>query len=569
MLKFEHVRWRNFLSTGNIWTEIDLAVNQTTLIVGENGAGKSTLLDALSFALFGRPHRKINKPQLVNTINKKDCVVEVTFSTNGSSYRVIRGLKPAVFEIYKDGDLVDQNALSRDYQEYLEKTIVKMNHKSFPQIIAIGSASYTPFLELTAANRREFIEDLLDLQMFSKMNVLLKDRITTNIQALETNQKDRQFSERLVQVYSSTIKSLQEKSENTINEKKERLESIKRELLEQENNITKSNEDIEAIKPLVKNEKILLNKLSEIEQISNQLKGRQKTIEGQIKFFDQHSDCPTCRQNITEQFKTNTVEQKNLELKNIADALLQLETKQQNTTDQLNIIREHNKTISELKVKIAVSQTMVENYRKYIDETEAEINQAVETQSTSSEETQLIQERDKLDKLIETYRELEDEKNTLGIAQSILNDKGIKATIIRQYIPIINKLINKYLASLEFFINFEMNEHFEETIKSRFRDEFSYTSFSQGEKMRINLALLFAWRAVAKMRNSVNTNLLIMDEIFDSSLDTGGTEEFIKIMQTLKEGNVFVITHKTDQFYDRFNNVIRFKKVKNFSEMIG
>lgn len=568
MIIFKYVKWKNFLSTGNVETQIDLNRSSSTLIVGPNGAGKSTFLDAISFALFGRPYRKINKPQLLNTINKKDCVVETEFSIGLVTYKIVRGLKPNIFEIYKDGTLLNQDAQSRDYQAYLEKNILKTTQASFCQIVTVGSASYTPFLELTSAKRREFIEELLDLQIFTRMNLILKDEVTTNAENIKDNERDIKFNEGLIKVQSNYLQTMREKTETFLNEKKERLKNAEELIDTYHNNMQETARKISELESHISDTDEVNKKMQSLMKMKVQLESKHHNIQSSLGFFKEHSDCPTCKQNIQEEFKTKAINEREKQLIELNDGLVKLNVRISDNRFRMETIEGVAKKIAELQFSYFASDTLKNHQIKYADELRIELDKA-QIETFDEEANDITSLNDKNVDLIERQKELLLERDTLQVAQTILKDGGIKATIIRQYIPIINNLINKYLATLEFFINFELNEEFEETIKSRFRDDFSYASFSEGEKMRINLALLFAWRAVAKMRNSLDTNVLVMDEIFDGSMDGSGIEEFIKVLQSFGPNtNSFIITHKTDQFYDKFNHIISFKKVKNFSQIM-
>jgi len=568
-ITFSKLKWKNFLSTGNIFTEINLKKNSTTLIVGENGSGKSTMLDALSFALYGKPFRKINKPQLMNTINNKNMVVEVEFESGKKQYKIIRGMKPSVFEIYQDNVMINQNAEMKEYQETLEKHILKLNHKSFSQIVILGSASFTPFMQLPAAHRREVIEDLLDIQIFSTMNTLLKGKMQQTKEELTLMDMQIALSEQKMDMHKLNIQNLKNNNEELIVSYSEKIE-IEQEnyqkLSDQHQELSdKTNELIETISDKDKNS----SRLRKIQQLNDNLLDKKIKIAKDISFYHDNDNCPTCKQNLHVDFKTNKIDEKNSQVTEIDEALLKLEEERKSA-----LVRETE--INQIQDQInLISRQVLDIYQKMnickatIQSLETNIIQ-IKNQSKKIEEDASVLEQlnDEISAKIQQKNEMAEKRNLQEIAATILKDNGIKTKIIKQYIPIMNKLINKYLASMDFFVNFELNENFEEKIKSRYRDEFSYESFSEGEKLRIDLALLFTWRAIAKLRNSASTNLLIMDEIFDSSLDNSGTEEFLKILQTFSsDTNIFVISHKGDSLYDKFHSVIKFEKKKNFSKI--
>lgn len=561
MILFRKIRWKNFLSTGNVFTEIDFNANKTTLIVGENGAGKSTMLDALSFVLFNKPFRKVNKPQLMNTINRRDLVVEIEFSIGKNEYRVVRGMKPNVFELHKNGNLLNQDAENKDYQKILEDHILKINHKSFCQVVVLGSASFVPFMQLPAGQRREVIEDLLDLQIFTTMNTLLKDKLATSIVKLtELDAQTRVLEERirLMKVRRSEIEQANTRLEEERQEKiKEHIRRVFDIDMEIENIKTKG----KSLSAMIEDKDKVKEKREKLIALRAQIESRMKSFQKTIDFFHDTETCPTCNQGIDHDFKENTVTSKKAQLQELIDGIDKLENERAKVESRLEKIMQTVDQISDLNTK----WTMFRHERDLIEKQLEDLKKETEV----VEFTDNIEESEiELDKAIDDYNAEVDERAVMTAAASILKDGGIKAKIIKQFIPIINKLINKYLSAMDFFVQFELNEQFEESIKSRFRDEFSYASFSEGEKMRINLAILFTWRAVAKMRNSISTNLLIMDEVFDSSLDSGGTEEFLKILTNLtQDTNTFIISHKGDQLFDKFERVIKFEKHKNFSRI--
>lgn len=567
MIVFRKIKYKNFLSTGNIFTEISLDKHNTTLIVGDNGSGKSTVLDALTFGLFGKPFRKINKPQLLNTITRKDMVVEIEFSIGSNSYKIIRGIKPNIFELYKNNVLLNQSAESKDYQEILEKQIIKVNFKSFCQVVVLGSATFQPFMQLSSAQRREVIEDLLDLQIFTVMNALLKNKISDNNQKLSECLNNKKLIEEKIKLIKEHLIELQNNNEQIIEEKKQRIEDAKKEI----GSITEFNEKVlEQIKELVDkttDEKKLKNKLAKLEQFKYKIHANLSVLKKDIDFFTNNDNCPTCKQLIEVKFKEQSVTEKQEEIKTIQEGLVLLEEQYNSINNSIKEINQNISKINSLKLEESRYNTKLSSLTDYIKELDKDIKNLI-TDKKQDTDIKITDLEEELEKISINYSSLNNHKGILNAANILLKDGGIKAKIVKQYVPIINKLINKYLSSLDFYIQFELNEEFKETIKSRYRDEFSYESFSEGEKMKINLAILFTWRAVAKLRNSINTNLLIMDEVFDSSLDSNGTDEFLKLLNNLtKETNTFIISHKTDQLIDKFENVIKFQKKQNFSKV--
>lgn len=569
MILFKKLRWQNLLSTGNQFTEILLNKSKSTLIVGENGAGKSTILDALSFALYGRPFRNINKPQLMNSITGKGLVVEVEFSVGRKDFMIRRGMKPGIFEVYQNGILINQNSDVREYQEMVEKTILKMNHKSFAQIVVLGSANYIPFMQLSAGDRRAVIEDLLDIQIFSVMNTLLKEKIAANKIAIRDAEYQIDLVEQKIEMTQRHIASLQTNNDDLIKTKNDLVHELNDKISQAQSDAADLSTQVEALYLQISDSEKVLAKRKKILELEGKLESRIKSLRKEVEFFHDHDNCPTCKQGIDHEFKSTRIEDRSMQLVDVEDAFKKLETEIQNVDTRINEITAINTSITRINNQISNHNNDIRAWNNSISTLEKEI--AGIRANTSQIDTS-INEIDGLKndqkKFHKTKYDLVDERELLDVSSSLLKDSGIKTRIIRQYVPIINKLVNKYLAALDFFVNFELDEKFNETIKSRFRDEFSYASFSEGEKMRIDLALMFTWRAIAKLRNSASTNLLIMDEVFDSSLDVGGTEEFLKILDGLtQDSNVFIISHKGDQLYDKFHSVIKFEKHKNFSRI--
>ena len=569
MILFKTIKWRNFLSTGNQFTEVDFQDAKTNLIVGTNGSGKSTILDALTFVLYNKPFRKINKPQLVNSVNEKDCLVEIEFSIGNKEYKVVRGIKPNIFEIYVDGEMLNQDAAVRDYQEHLEKFILKLNYKSFTQIVILGSASFVPFMQLSAADRRAIIEDLLDIQIFSTMNNLLKDKNSINKDNIQTNKHELDLcsnQHKLVQEHTEKIKKT---TDELIVSKEMEVANVWLEIDLVQTEINSMNTIIADLQKEIEDKTIVTDKLKKLNQFETQIETNLSKYRKDINFFLNNDDCPTCRQSIQLEFKENQVKDLNDKVEKCTHGLSKLESDILTQQNRLNDITKISNAIQVKQVAVASNNSTIIELNRYIGKLQKEIGLLSSSkEDLSSETNKLLALQTQLLELESKKKELIEEKTYLEAASLLLKDTGIKTKIIKQYLPIINKLVNKYLASLDFFVNFNLDESFKETIKSRHRDEFSYASFSEGEKQRIDMALMLTWRAVAKLKNSTNTNLLILDEVFDSSLDNNGTEYLMTILQMLEDVNLFVISHKGDILQDKFRNLIRFEKVNNFSRIV-
>ena len=566
MIIFTSLRFKNFLSTGNNWTDIDLNKSKSTLIVGQNGAGKSTMLDAIAFGLFGKPHRNINKPQLVNTVNNKNSVVEVTFVIGKAKYKVIRGIKPNVFEIWKNGEMINQSSHSKEYQKILEQNILKLNHKSFHQIVVLGSSSFVPFMQLPAQHRRDVIEDLLDINVFSKMNSLLKEKTSVLRDKMkdlsfkldvETNKIDTQKK------YISDLKALNK----TAKEQKDvQVDKLRKDLA----SLSKENAEISAEvenkqEPLEKELNALHDRKQVFVQYNAQFRQQMSQVVKESKFYEENENCPTCSQEITESVRNDKLQSSKEKAKELKDAMDEASIKSGEIEDSitqvsndLNAIRTKQSTVNSNNQSIARIQNEIEYLEKELNQTGD-----IETAKEELEAMQNIANEFNMSKF-----QLNEEYSYNNVMSEMLKDTGIKTKIIKQYIPVINKLVNQYLQILDFYVHFDLDESFTETIRSRHRDQFSYDSFSEGEKQRIDLALLFTWRMIAKMKNSISTNLLLLDETFDSSLDHDGVENLMKILHSLDENsNTFIISHKGDILDGKFKDKIEFVKEKNFSKI--
>jgi DNA repair exonuclease SbcCD ATPase subunit len=567
MINFKCVRWKNFLSTGNQFTEIQLDKEPTTLIVGENGAGKSTILDALCFSLFGKPFRNISKMQMVNSINNSSAVVEVEFQIGTVKYKVVRSIKPNKFEIYQNSILINQEANARDYQKILEQQILKLNYRSFTQVVILGSSTFVPFMQLKARHRREVVEEILDIQIFSTMNLILKQRLKIILDDIRETDYQYQLASEKISFQENHIADLNDNKEKIIQQKQKLIETNEEEIFKRSKQRNELEVNITASLTSIDDKVTIDSKSTKLKDIQSTLVEKHKTHSSMIGFFENNEDCPTCQQHIDEVFKYDMISQKKTEADKIQVGMKELKTELDKVSSRKNEIKEITDDIRNNQVSMAKIDSSIVELEKFNVQLETEISQFKLDGSTSSDVSKLKELKNEAELCSRQRSKLREDKLYAEAARNMLQDTGIKTKIIKQYLPIMNKLINKYLTSMEFYVNFTLDENFEETIKSRYRDEFSYASFSEGEKMRIDLALLFTWRAVAKMKNSTNTNLLILDEIFDSSLDGTGTDEFLKILNTLSGENVFVISHKQDALADKFRSTIRFEKVKNFSHV--
>ena len=570
MIIFKKIRWKNFLSTGNQFTQVDFLEYQTNLIVGTNGAGKSTILDALTFALFNKPFRKINKSQLVNTTNEKETLVEVDFEVNKREYVIRRGIKPNIFDIQVNGELLHREADDRTNQKILEENILKVNYKSFTQIVILGSSAFVPFMQLTAPNRRDVIEDLLDIRIFSSMNNFLKDKVRIEKEQIKSlNLKKDNIKDKIL-MQENFMRELEEQGKTSVKSSKDKIVT----LLEDSEYCSNSNEELEVkVSDLTKEQEKLSGSSQKLLKLNN-LKGKitQKvsTITKEHKFFSENVTCPTCTQTIEESFRLNRIDDVQSKAKDLNKGLKELEETIESERERERLFTKLSKEITKLNNGISQNNTRISGFQRQIRDLESEIQRITEqSKNRNTEHEKLNEFRENLQKTFENLADKKTEINYYDFAYSLLRDDGVKTKIIRKYLPFINQQINRYLQMMDFYINFTLDEEFKETVQSPIHEDFSYASFSEGEKMSIDLALLFTWREVARVKNSVNTNLLIMDEVFDSSLDGFGTEEFLKIIRyIIKDANIFVISHKTD-LLDKFESVIKFDKVKGFSRKIS
>jgi DNA repair exonuclease SbcCD ATPase subunit len=569
MINFKRIAWSNFLSTGNAGTEILLDRSPTTLIVGENGAGKSTILDAICFALFNKAFRSISKPQLINSINGKQARVEVEFTIGRREYKVVRGIKPAIFLIYVDGNLINQEADSRDFQKYLEEHILKLNYKSFTQIVILGSASFTPFMQLPPSHRREIIEDLLDIRIFSTMNTLLKEKSSALKDQIKSIESDLEVGKERVRLQDDYIKTL-------VGDAKKRREEIEQHIAAAGTEIDVNGADVAAyeakiaqLRAEIADEDSQIARARKLSELQRKLTERISKAQTEIAFYHDNDTCPTCQQGLPHDLKENAVASQNVKMEEIQQALTELSNNIEYVQTRLDVIHTISDEIAGHNQSIISHNNAIIANQKYIQKLQAELATHVDGDENIDEERSRL--RGLAKEVVNLNNErtlLNEERHYQEIASNLLKDTGIKTRIVRQYLPVINKLVNKYLNAMDFFVSFELDEAFNETIKSRHRDDFTYASFSEGEKQRIDLALLFTWRTIAKMKNSSATNLLLLDEIFDSSLDNNATDYLMNVLNTLGEDSrVFVISHKGDQLFDKFRSVIRFEKYQNFSRI--
>ncbi|MBC8430079.1 MAG: AAA family ATPase [Pelagibacteraceae bacterium] len=563
MIKLKTVRWKNFLATGNQFLEVNLDKEPMTLIVGKNGAGKSTLIDAITFSLFGKPFKKINKGQLMNTVNEKDLVTEIEFSIGNSEWKIRRGIKPALFEIYNNGKIINQDAKSTDCQKYLEDKVLKLNFKSFTQIVVLGSASFVPFMQLSANDRRVIIEDILDIGIFSVMKNLLKDRSVMLKEELGEVEYEIKLLQEKIKLHEKHIEELKSKSDTKRKSDLDKIEETQREITKLSEEIEEHQDLVVSLMKSITDEKESHKKNSALDKYKAQINKNLKKLNKDKRFFEEKENCPTCEQDIDETFKKNKLNDVSDDIEEMNDGLGKLETEIENVTNRLGEILECNKKIQAEENEIRSKNTYIKSHNKFITHLNEELNNKV----GDIDEGKISILNNELDSSKESRAQYAEQKRYYDILGAILNDKGIKTRIIRKYLPVINNHVNMYLKDMDFFVNFQLDENFQETIKSRHRDDFSYYSFSEGEKKRIDIALLLTWRYIAAMRNSVNVNLLILDEIFDASLDQAGVDDLMKLFHLLDKTNLFIISHKIDILDDKFPAKITVEKHKNFSTM--
>ena len=567
MITFKYARWKNFLSTGNTFTEIQLDRNPSTLIIGENGAGKSTILDALCFGLFGKPFRQISKNQLINTVNGQGTVVEIEFETQNKQCKVVRGIKPNTFEIWVDGNMINQSANARDYQKHLEQQILKLNYRSFTQVVILGSSTFIPFMQLKSQARREVVEDILDIKIFSLMNLILKGKVKSLNTDISENKYQADLHKEKVELQEKYIEDIERNKDTLLSQKTTLRDGNEEEVFTRNAEVKRITEENQTLLDAMSSEDKAIEKRDKLKDIQFTLKDKQVRHERMITFMQENDDCPTCEQSISEDFKAKTISQRTEQVNELTTGLLQMKTEMDKANGKLKEFKDIAKVINDNSIKLAKLNSGITELEKFNATLIEEIRQIESGDVTKTDYEKLDNLKKMCYSLDSTKSKLKEDMLYYDVAKNLLQDTGIKTKIIKQYLPIMNKLINTYLSSMDFFVNFNIDENFNETIKSRFRDVFSYANFSEGEKMRIDLALLFTWRAIAKMKNSTNTNLLILDEIFDSSLDATGTDDFLKILNTFDKENVFIISHKQDMLIDKFRSVIKFQKVKNFSKV--
>lgn len=570
MIVFNYVKYKNFLSTGNTFTEVKLDSHPNTLVVGKNGNGKSSFTDAIAFGLFGRPFRNINKPQLVNSINQKDCVVDLGFTIGKTKYKVIRGLSPAIFEIYVNDKLLDQTSKTKDQQIFFEQTILKMDYKTFTQVVMLGSAAYVPFMELKASDRRSVVEDILDIQIFSTMNVLLKQKILDNKAAQSKNSYEINVIKEKITLQKNHLKALKDKDDKVFELNKQKIAESMTEV-EQLNAVSEqSKADINLLEMKLQPYLQLESDQSKLTEYKKKIKDKMIKIVKSRTFYEDNNTCPTCTQSIHDDFKKKILEEQHNSIAELEAGIASIDNKLLEFITKLKeaeVIRQKIKDKQDILLK---NNSTIMGLNQFIAKLQKEMQQllTVKTQTDDDSQQKLEDFKNDLVRFEEEKNRLVHEQRNFEVVAGILKDDGIKTKIIKQYIPVMNKLINKYLTDLDFFVNFTLDENFTETIKSRYRDEFSYASFSEGEKFRINIALLLTWRDIARLKNSANCNLLIFDEVFDSSLDATGTEETTKLIKNMPNTNVFLITHKNAESLDSFSNILKFDKVNNFSKLV-
>ena len=570
MIVFKKIKWKNFLSTGNKFTEINLTEAKTNLIIGNNGAGKSTILDALTFSLFNRPFRKVNKSQLINTVNEKDCVVELEFTIGATDWKVLRGMKPVRFEIYKNGNVMNQNAAVNDQQRWLEEHVLKLNYKSFTQIVILGSASFVPFMQLTAPNRREVIEDLLDIKIFSAMGLILKERVRGVNERLREISIKKNLLEEKIDMQNGFIQEIENTSKKDVKDKKDKIKSINEQIDRYEDDLKEMSEELDAINKDMEMLSDCNTKLRKLGNLKGKLSNKVSTITREHKFFNENVTCPTCTQNIEESFRLNKINEAESKAKELKKGYEELESAIKLEEEREQTFKKLSSEATKLTHEISKTNTRISGLENQSRDLEQEIQTITEQLKNRTAEKHALETLlSQLEDLQKDQSEFREKNAYHEFAHSLMKDGGVKSKIIKRYLPLMNQQINKYLQLMDFYINFSLDDEFKESVKSPIHDKFSYESFSEGEKMRIDLSLLFTWREIARMKNSASTNLLILDEIFDSSLDGFGTEYFTKIIKyVVSDANVFIISHKTDDLIDSFDKIIKFDKIKGFSKII-
>ena len=568
MILFEKLRYKNFLSTGNHFTEINFTTANTTLIVGNNGAGKSTMLDALTFSLFGKSYRGVNKPQLINSVNEKDCLVEIEFKIGNVEWKVVRGIKPSIFQIYKDGEVLNSDAVSKDQQNWFESVVLKMNYKSFTQIVILGSSNFVPFMQLPAASRREVIEDLLDIKIFSSMNQVLRNRVKDIKDEVRTLELKKESLEDKVHMQRDFIEEIERLADTDMNSKRDQIKSLTetqdsllKDSLDNENQLIDKQKDLEKFSGAS-------SKLRKLGNLKGKISQKVSTITDEHKFFSENTVCPTCDQSIEENFRINRINDAQDKAKELRSGYIQLEEAIKEEEERERQFSTVSKEVTRLTHEISQINTQISGYQRQVRDLEHEIQTVADRLAKrNSEHEKLAELKDKLSTAVIESDSKKGQLINCGFISDLLKDGGVKTQVIKKYLPLINQEANRYLQMMEFYINFRLDEEFNEVIESPIQEDFSYASFSEGEKMRIDLSLLFTWREVAKIKNSLNCNLLIFDETFDSSLDGFGTDEFMRIIRfVIKDANVFVISHK-EGMRDKFLNVLKFEKVKGFSRL--
>ena len=568
MIEFKIVRYKNFLSTGQQFIEVPLNTGGTTLVIGDNGSGKSTMLDALCFGLFNRPFRDIKKDQIVNTINEKDCLVEIEFVIGANNYKIIRGIKPNIFEIWCNDKMLNQDAASKDYQKHLEDNILRLNFRSFTQVVILGSSSFVPFMRLRARHRRQVVEEILDIEIFSRMNLLLREKNKAKDEEIRSAEFSVNLFEEKISDQDKHIQDLQYKNKQSIESKQAQIEKEETGQKQYKEDIKELEKEITIFRDKIIDETDVKNKHMKFHQLEAKLENNCTKHKNMLKFFEDNDECPTCRQTIDETFKKNQIVDRKKKVDEIETGMTQMATDIQKIEARMKTINDTVVAIREKEMLIERYKTSIENVDRYIQSVRNEIDDLRDEKESTGEAKGVLKQLKDSFKEAETNKvKLKDDKLYLDTARELMTDTGIKTKIIKQYLPVMNQIINKNLQRLDFYVNFTLDEEFNETIKSRFRDTFNYNNFSEGEKLRIDLSILFTWREIAKIKNSTNTNLLILDEVLDSSLDSSGTEEFMKIINSLSKENVFVISHKGDILIDKFTQVIKYEKYKNFTRV--